>query len=125
MVQSKFQEMYIWHHTPRRQEFLPPWGTALRVAPTVRCTARWSQIHAVVGYGGRNPSAVGHCIRSPSAEPHGGRVLAPWATAAGRQRPLIKPLPPPAPSLSLHSPPSLLSTFGFQPFGALLSEVCF
>jgi hypothetical protein len=69
---QNFREVYIWRQTPRQQEFLPPWGTVLGVAPTVGCPARWSQIPVVVGHDGRNPSTIAH----------GGRVLAPWATAA-------------------------------------------
>jgi hypothetical protein len=58
------------------------WGTALGVAPTVGCTARWGQIPAGVGHGGRNSSVVAHGARRPSVVPPGGSVLAPWGTAA-------------------------------------------
>jgi hypothetical protein len=53
--------MYIWRRTPRRQ----PWDTALGVAPTVGCTARWGQVPAAVGHGDRNPSAVARVARNP------------------------------------------------------------
>jgi hypothetical protein len=74
---QKFREIYIWCHTPRRQELLSSWGTALGVVPTVGCTARWGQIPAVLRHGGRNPSVVARGAMSPSVVPHSGRVLAP------------------------------------------------
>jgi hypothetical protein len=109
--------MYIWRRTPRRQ----PWDTALGVAPTVGCTARWGQVPAAVGHGDRNPSAVARVARNPCAVAHGGSVLAPWGMASA-PRLYRRSTPATGPSLN---PPSYLQTFGFQPFGALLSEVCF
>jgi hypothetical protein len=104
---QNFREMYIWLCTPRRQEFLPPWGTALGVAPTVGCTARWGQIPAAVGHDGRNPSVVAHGGRTPSAVPHDGSILAPWGTAAA-PRLYKRPTPAAGPS---PTPPNLrLST---------------
>jgi hypothetical protein len=83
---KKFVEIYIWHHTPRRHG-----GRTLGVAPTVGCTARWSQIPAAVGHDGRNPSAMTQGARSPSAVPHGGRVLA--AASKGPSPAAAGPLP--------------------------------
>jgi hypothetical protein len=69
--------MYIWRRTPRRQEFLSPWGTTLGVTPMVGCTGQWGQVLAAVGHNGKIPSVVAHRGRSPSVVPHGGKALTP------------------------------------------------
>jgi hypothetical protein len=118
--------MYIWRRTLRRQEFLPPWDTALGETPTVGSTDRWGQLPNVVYHGGRSPSAVAHGGRktptvgstdrwgqlpnvayhggrSPSAVAHGGRALGHDVSAG-----LYK-----GPSPFRRPPHSSLQTFGF------------
>jgi hypothetical protein len=57
---QNFREMYIWRRTPRRQEFLPPWGTTLGETSTVGNTGRWGQVPDAAGHGGRIPTAAAH-----------------------------------------------------------------
>jgi hypothetical protein len=83
--------MYIWRRTSRRQEFLPPWGTTLGETPTVGSTGRWGQVPDAAAHGGKNPSVVGHGVRT----------LAPWAAAAAPvyirgRAPVAGPLTPPS-----------------------------
>jgi hypothetical protein len=86
---------------------MPSWSTTLGVAPTVGCPARWGQISAAAGHGGRNPSAVAHGGRSPCVVAHDGRTLPSRATTAAS--PLYKGVtaaaasPPSIPPLNLVS----------------------
>jgi hypothetical protein len=96
--------MYLWRRTLRRQEF---GRHDVVVAPTVGCTARWGQI----------PAAVGHGVGILTSWPTTPGDLAPQGTGSATAIKEADPL--------LLAPPSLLQTFDFQPFRALLSEVCF
>jgi hypothetical protein len=88
--------LYIYFVMIFENKWLNP---PLEVPPTVGCTGRWGLDPASVGHDGRIPGAVGHGGRATQAEPF---LSAP-------------------PSLVTHS-----SKFSaFQPFGALVAEVCF
>jgi hypothetical protein len=111
MVKSKFSRNVHLVPYPTAAG-MPPWGTTLGVTPTVCSTGRWGQVPAAVGHGRRIPSAVAHGGRIPSAVVHGGKALTSRATAAA---PHLYKGPSPY-RLPLSHSPSLLQTFGFQPF---------